>query len=159
MLEGESLQCVTHTKFLGIFIDENLNCRTQIDNVYMKLSRMCGILYKISEQLTAEALLSIYYTLYYPYFNYCVSVWACTWPSFVTKLKVIQNKILRCIFYMGKFDSTSAVYSEHKLLNFFDIHKCFVLLSIFKFMKNFPGNNLFTYVESPYATRGANLNL
>lgn len=159
LLEGESLNCVTHTKFLGIYIDENLNWRTHIDNVCMKLSRMCGILYKIRDQLPTEALLSIYYTLCYPYFIYCVSLWACTWPSFITKLKVIQNKILRCIFYMGKFDSTSAVYSEQKLLIFSDIHKCFVLLSIFKFMKVFPGNNLFNYVDSPYATRGANLNL
>ena len=60
---------------------------------------------------------------------------------------------------MGKFDSTSTLFSNHKLLNFFDIHKCFVLFSIFKFIKRYPNNNLLKCVDSPYATRGGNLNL
>ena len=71
----------------------------------------------------------------------------------------MQNKILRCIFYMGKFESTDAVYSEHKLLDFFEIHKCFVIFFIFKSIRNLPGINMFKFVDSPYAIRGRNLNL
>lgn len=66
LLEGESLQGVTHTEFFGMSVDENLNWRTQIDNVYMTLSRACGMFYKTRDQPTTEALRSIYYTLCYP---------------------------------------------------------------------------------------------
>ena len=92
-MEGNIVKNVTHIKFLGVHIDKNLNWSYHINDVYSKLSRMCGILYKIRNHLTTEALLCIYYTLCYPHFVYCVSLWASTWPSFITKVKIGQNKI------------------------------------------------------------------
>lgn len=159
LLEGEILKNVSHTKFLGVVIDKNLNWNYQINNVYLKLSRMCGMLYKVRNHLTTEAMLSIYYTLCYPHLIYCVSVWACTWPSFLTKLKIVQNKILRCIFYLGKFESTATVYSEHKLLKFYSIHKCFLLLFIFKNITYQQGTPVFKSLETPYRTRNNSSNL
>ncbi len=66
-LEGESLIQVSRTKFLGVRIDENLNWKFHIDDVCLKLSKLCGVLCKIRNNLTAESLLSIYYTLCYPH--------------------------------------------------------------------------------------------
>ena len=70
---------------------------------------MCGILYRVRNNLTPESLTSIYYTLCYPTptsLTVCVSVWACTWPSFIRKISIAQNKISWCIFYMSRFAST-----------------------------------------------------
>ena len=159
VLEGNNLQCVPYTKFLGVHIDENLNWNCHINAVYLKLSRMCGILYKVRNYLTTEAMISIYYTLCYPHLIYCVSIWACTWPSFLNKLKVAQNKILRCIFFIGKFDSAAILFSEHKLLNFYNIHKCFLLLFMFKNIRNSSGSPVFKFIESSHGTRGSSTNL
>ena len=125
----------------------------------MKISRMCGILYKIRNKLTTEALISIYYTICYPHIIYCISVWASTWPSFITKLKIAQNKVLRCIFFKGKYDSTDNIYLEYRLLNIFSIHKYFLLLSIFRNITNAQGTTIFHLSHSIHNTRSICVNL
>ena len=73
-IEGETLTSVCQTKFF-VQIDENLNWSFQINKVFSKLPRMCGILYRIRDNLTTEALLNICYTLCYPHnMVYCVLV-------------------------------------------------------------------------------------
>ena len=156
IVKGEVLKNVSHTKFLGINIDKNLNWCHHINEVYLKLSRICGILYKVRNNLTLGAMLSIYYTLCYPHLVYCVSVWACTWPSFIHKLKIAQNKILRCIFHLGKFDSTHNIFRDHHLLNFYSIHKCFLLLSIFKNITYRHRTPVFKLSDATHCTRSNN---
>ena len=111
LLEGETLNNVTHTKLLGVHRNKNLNWNSQINNVYSKSSKMCGILYKVRNHLTTESMISIYY--YVTLILY--TVWVCTWPLFINKLKIAQYKILRCIFYRGKFDSTYNTFSDYRL--------------------------------------------
>ena len=155
-LDGQVIRQVTHTKFLGITIDQNLNFKQHIDQTCLKVSKITGILYRIRHNLTTEAMISIYYTLCHPHLMYCVSVWACTWPSFLSRLSVAQNKILRCIFFLKKFDSTSYIYSEFKLMKFTSIHKYFMLLLIYKSLKQ---NMIFRLIDNTVNTRNNNINL
>ena len=159
ILDGAQLVRVRSTKFLGVFIDEYLNWKCQINSVITKLSRFCGILYRIRNNLTPEALISIYYTLCYPHFLYCVSIWACTWPSFVKPLQIAQNKIFRCIFYKKKFDSTHDVLSTYKFLNFSSIHKYSLLLHIYKCLTQQGGTPYYKIVHTSHNTRSNNVNL
>ena len=122
-IEGTTLNKADRIKFLGVYIDENINWNYQIHFIATKLSRICGILYRVRNNLTTEAFTSIYYTLCYPHLIYCVSVWARTWPSFSIKLTIAQNETFRSIFYMKRFDSTKSVHSVYKSLNFENIHK------------------------------------
>lgn len=93
VLDGERIERVEHIKFLGVHIDEHLGWNHHIKEVCLKLSMTCGILYKVRKQLTPDAMLSIYYTLAYSFLHYCISVWGCTWPSFLNKLVVGQKKV------------------------------------------------------------------
>lgn len=156
LLDGNPLKQVNQTKFLGVKIDENLNWRFHIDDVCLKLSKMIGILYRIRHNLTNEALISIYYTLCYPHLIYCVSIWGCTWTSFLKKLIIVQNKIFRCIFFMKKFDSTTEIYKTYNILNFQSIQKYFLMLLIFR---SFKVNKVFKVIDNVSHTRRNNLNL
>ena len=75
-LEGIQLKRVHYTKFLGVLIDENLNWKFQINSVVTKLSKVCGILYRVRNSLTPEALVSIYihYTAKLFLSIFCLSV-------------------------------------------------------------------------------------
>lgn len=158
-LDGDSLTQVTHAKFLGILIDENLNWKIHIDELCKKISKMCGILYKIRYNLTPDALLSIYYTLCYSRLTYCVSIWANTWPSFLNKVTIAQNKVFRCIFFLGKFDSVTDVISSMKILKFENIFKYFTLLLIYKLLNHQNNNEIFKYVQNIRQTRSNNVDL
>ena len=104
-------------------------------------------------------MISIYYTLCYPHLVYCLSIWASTWPSFICKLEIAQNKILRCIFHLGKFDSTGNILCEYKLLTFYNIHKCFLLLTMFKNVTFRQGIPVFRVSEIIHSTRINNANI
>lgn len=121
-LEGEQIERVGFTKFLAIINDENINWKHQINFVVTKLSKICGILYRIRNNLTPEALVTMYYTLCYPHLIYCVSVWACTWPCYLKNVQIAQNKIFRWMFYMNKFESTQDVLPTYEFLSFSNIH-------------------------------------
>lgn len=158
-LQGETLSQVPHTKFLGVFVDENLNWKHHIDQVCIKVSKICGILYKVRYNLTLDALLSIYYTLYYPHLTYCVSVWGSTWPSLLNKFTPAQKKVIRCIYFLHKYDSVTAVLSSIRLLNFVSIHKYFSLILVYKMINNYKDNEIFKFVDNIHQTRSTNVNL
>ena len=158
-IEGNTVDRVQFTKFLGVFLDENMNWNKHIAFVVNKLSRMCGILYRVRNNLTFESLISIYYTLCYPHLTYCVAIWACTWQSFIKKVTIAQNKIFRCMFYMNRYQSTRNIFNTVNFLTFANIHKYFLYLSIFKYLTQYSGAQPFRLVHTPYNTRGNDVNL
>ena len=158
-IADNTLSRVEFTKFLGVYIDENINWNKHISFVTNKLARMCGILFRVRNSLTLEALTSIYYTLCYPHLTYCVSIWASTWPSFTKKVTVAQNKILRSMFYMNRFESTRNIFNTQNFLLFSNIHKYFLLLSIFKYFTQYHGAQPFRLLQTPYNIRGNNVNI
>lgn len=111
-LEGEILDKVNCTKLLGVTIDENLNWKHHIDQTCLKLSKIIGILYRIRHSLTTEGMISIYYTLCYTHLTYCIPIWASTWPSFLRKLTVTQNKIFRCIYFLKSLIQQQKFYQK-----------------------------------------------
>ena len=71
-------------------------------------------------------MISIYYTLCYPHLIYCVPIWACTWPSFLHRLLIVQSKIFRSIYLLKKFDSTTEVINQAKtFLLFINFSPCY----------------------------------
>lgn len=158
-IEGVMIDRVQNIKFLGVIIDENVNWNQHISFVTNKLVRMCGILFRVRNNLTPESLTSIYYTLCYPHLTYCVSVWACTWQSFLRKVSIAQNKIFRCIFFMNRFESTRNLLNTQNFLSFTNIHKYFLLLSIYKYLTQYCGTQPFRVIHTPYDIRGNYVNL
>lgn len=100
--------------------------------------------------------MSIYYTLFYPHLTYCVSLWGSTWPSFLNKLTILQNKFFRCVFHKKKFDSTAEIYQSKNILKLSSIHKYFTLLLIFK---TIGPNSVFKLRDISCNTRANNVNL
>ncbi len=60
---------------------------------------------------------------------------------------------------MKKFDSTTIIFTENKLLKFESIHKYFILLLIFKTVRNLGENTTFKFVETLCNTRSNNIDL
>ena len=57
------------TKFLGVMIDDKLTWKEHINHVQSKLSKSISILYRASKVLTKAALITLYYSLFYPYMS------------------------------------------------------------------------------------------
>ena len=116
--------CITSTvKYLGIYIDEELNFKYHITSIVAKISRGVGILYKIKNFLPTSTLLCVYYSLVHTHLSYGIIIWGSTYKSHLEKLTSLQNKAIRAVGGAGWNESSSPLYYKFKVLKFHDIYK------------------------------------
>ena len=151
----------THTtKFLGILIDENLGWKEHINNVCIKLSRLCGIIYRTRHMLTPEALKSVYYSLIYPHLTYGIVAWGNTYPTYKQPLLVMQKRIIRTITFSSRYSSTQPLFTNLRLMKLDEIFNYFATLFVFKSIYNHNMYKLdFQVINHNYNTRGQHVNI
>ena len=69
-IDGKPIEHVKYFKFLGILFDENLTWKCHINMVTNKLSKVIGILNRLTHVYPQNALLSIYHSLFASHLNY-----------------------------------------------------------------------------------------
>ena len=96
-IEGQIIECVTQTKFLGLIIDEKLTWRNHVNHISTKIAKGIGILIKARFCLNKETLVSLYHTFIYPYLTYCNSVRGYSFLYYLNRLHSLQKKAVRII--------------------------------------------------------------
>ena len=105
---------VISDKILGVHLDNNLLIDIHIDNLCLKLSRLCGLLCRIRNFLSFQAKLLFYNSYVQPCLDYCATTWGfCSdaqiniyvYPDFKNALEDLFSMILNVplkIFYTIK---------------------------------------------------------
>ena len=91
------IRTVFKAKYLGILFDNRLNFHEHIKILEVKIARSVGILNKLKYFLPSSALLKLYYALIHSHFNCGLAVWESTYPTYLNKLKLLQNKAIRIV--------------------------------------------------------------
>ena len=126
-----------HIKYLGIYIDNNLNWAPHIQHINSKISKNLGILFRLCHFLTLNTLKQRYYSLIYPYFDYAIMSWGKTYPSRLTKVQTKQNKCyICCIFFSHNRESSAPYFKLLDILNIDNIFKLKISLLAHKVSKN-----------------------
>ena len=115
-IDHQTLNRVEQFKFLGVILDNKLKWKLHIEYVRNKISKICGLLYRIRQQLDTKSLLTIYNSLIYTSLVYGVIFWGGACPNFLKQLVIIQKRALRTIFFMGRRQSTQDVFNEYTIL-------------------------------------------
>ena len=123
ILNNKNIKLVKETVFLGVIIDEHLTWKPHISHVANKVSKSIGIIRKCSFHLNKQSLLTLYYSMIYPYLQYCNLVWAYTYPSNLSRLVILQKKIIRIICKTDYKAHTNPYFIDLSLLKFHDIQK------------------------------------
>ena len=74
ILNNIVLNEVTHTKFLGVIIQQQLYWHKHINHIRDKIAKQCGILYLTRDCLYTKSLITIYYSLVYSNLLYCQTI-------------------------------------------------------------------------------------
>ena len=82
------------TKFLGVFIDEDLSWKQHIEILSSKISKSIDILYKSRDVLSKQCLNQLYFSFIHSYVNYANIAWASTSKSTLKLLIVVRNMLL-----------------------------------------------------------------
>ena len=104
--------------FLGVILDEHISWKPHISYVARKISKSVGIIYKLSFFLSKSTLRKLYFSLVYPYLQYCIIVWGSTYPTNLNRIILLQKRIIR-ILDKQPFDAhTDPLFIKLKILKF-----------------------------------------
>ena len=118
-LENTVIKQVTETKFLGVVIDQHLPWKPHIDFVSKKISKSVGIIAKARFYLSSQTLMTLYYSLVYPFLTYCNVVWSSTYCSNLNCIYLLQKRLVRLITKAHYLANTAPLCSQLKVLDIF----------------------------------------
>jgi len=62
-------------KYLGVILDDKLNCKLQIETLVTQLSKSYGMLFKLKHYTNNSVLKSVYFALFHSYSTYSIFNW------------------------------------------------------------------------------------
>ena len=134
------------TKFLGLFIDRNLKYHYHIAHIKSKLSKSIGILHRLKFMLPFPALLSLYYSLIFPYLSYAIEIWHSTSKYLTHQIFVLQKKAVRAIHLLPYNTETNFYFKKSSILKLEDLYKIQSCVQIFSAL-NSEDQNLKNYLQ------------
>ena len=96
------------------------------------------ILNKLKQILPQTVMFQLYYALVHMLVLYCVIIWAATYPTYLQKLKSLQNQAIRGVVGAYFRDSANPYYSQMKILQIDDLF----IFEVAKFVYGFLNKTL-----------------
>ena len=84
-------------KYLGVYIDCHLTWHDHIDYICGKISKNVNIMVKLKRHVSEATLVSLYYSLIYPYLTYASTLWGKNYNAPLSQIVKLQNKAVRVI--------------------------------------------------------------
>ena len=79
----------------------------------------------------------------YPYLIYCSAIWGGAYKSYLDSLFVAQKKILRTMYYKGRYEHTNSLFKDAGLLKLYDILDLQAAIFVYKSLKLYSTNTGF----------------
>ena len=148
------------TKFLGVFIDENLSWKQHIEILSSKISKSIDILYKSRDVLSKQCLKELYFSFIHSYVNYANNACASTSKSKLERLYRCLKHAARVIYHKDWYIHASPLLNDMKALNVFKLCIFNILCFMYKCKQNLDPpvfHNIFTHItKTKYALRNEN---
>ena len=122
-------------KYLGVKIDKQLNWKTHVNDIAIKLIRANAMLFKIRDNVNASTLKSIYYAIFESHINYACTVWGQNNYT-INRLFILQKKALRTLFYKDRNAHSNPLFLESGIIKLPDKVKIENCLLISKYVHN-----------------------
>ena len=140
-IDGTELTKVSHTKFLGVLIDESLTWEKHNSYVTNIVSKYSGILFCLKQLLPRSTLFSLYNTLVLPHLYYCNIIWVDSNNCNLNSILVKQKRIVRLCTNSSWLAHTPPLFSQLNTLTIYDIQNLIKALFMYNFaIKNLPSN-------------------
>ena len=135
-LENTVIKQVTETKFLGVLIDQHLSWKPHIDFVSKQISESVRIIAKARFYLSSQTLMTLYYSLVYPFLTYCNVAWSSTYCSNLNCIYLLKKRLVRLITKAHYLANTVPLFSQLKVLDMFSINSFSVATFMYSYHHN-----------------------
>jgi len=136
-INHQHIERVTCSKYLGVFIDENLTWSDHTQFVKKKIARFAGIFYKIRNSVPKHILRTLYFSMIYPHILYGIELFANTFSKYLDPIIKMNNKLLRILQNQNFRSSVNDLYTRFNTLPLPLLFK-FQILQIMHKFNHFP---------------------
>ena len=130
---------IDHSSFLGIVIDRKFTFSNHIDTLSKKLRKIIGLLRRLSFLIAQKYLRSLYFSMFFPVLIYGITVCGSTGIVQFSRMKAIQNRVVRLIAPSDTVDR----YSYFKLLKLSDMYNYVMFIKMYKIVKSGHGSGAY----------------
>ena len=117
-VEGVIIPLVKHTKFFGVYLDNELSWRVHVNHVLDKIQANKRLLSHGWNLLDCHTLRNIYYAHIHSHISYGLTVWgSMASKAQLSDLKKVQNQCIRIINKRPITSDITGQYEELKILN------------------------------------------
>jgi len=124
-------------KFLGVFLDPNLNFKYHIKQLSSKLSRALYILRSVKNILSPKALTTIYYSVFHCHLIYSIQIWSCATSGLIKDIFLKQKQAIRIITGSKYNAHTEPLFKACKILPLEELSMYFKLQFMHHYSQNF----------------------
>ena len=161
-INGETLDIVEETKFLGVILDSELSWTKHISYTSKKLAKSIAILSKTRPFFNKTTLIQLYYSFMYPYLIYGNLLWGNAPAKILWPIYKLQKIAIRLITNTKRGNSTQIHCKNLRLLRLPEIYTYSTSIFMYKYHHNMMPialDSLFIKNNAVhnYNTRGATL--
>ncbi len=145
------INCVPNTKFLGLYIDNELTWGTHIENVCSQLSKTLGLIRVASHVLPNYVLRNLYYAYFASRLCYGICLWGNTFTTYLQPIRTLQNRCIRLISNADNLAHVPFIAKYLNLLMFDDLyyfHTAIFMYKVFHDLHPAVISHLFTKLSS-----------
>jgi len=143
------IQRVDKIKYLGVFIDQNLDWSTHVLELSKKLKICMWRIQKVRDFLTYDTLKLIYFSLIESLIRYGLEIWGCSAKTNMNLVYNVQKKFMK--YLSEKINFKSENYNDH-----FKKHNILAVKKLYEYQiinRNFFKEDFRKQIEHVYETR------
>ena len=155
-INNYGIKQVSEMKYLGVILDNKLNWHNHVQYVCTKLAKAAGIIYKVRNKAPQNVLMLLYHSLVGTYLKYGIASWGSAKTTALSKLRSLQNKVVRYITHSSRFTNVTSEYKKLGILKLDEIY----FSEVGKFMHRNNNTTLplsfdgyYKHIQHPHNTR------
>nr|CAI5817739.1 unnamed protein product [Callosobruchus analis] len=134
IINDKPIQKTTHTKFLGVTIDEHLNWKMHCEALSSKLNSVCFLIRNLRNTISPSQLLHVYHALISSRLRYGICFWGTS--SAAKTVFLCQKRIVRTIAGVSQSHSCRGLFQKYNLLSVPSIALFELAVYVYKNHKN-----------------------
>ena len=131
-LGNQVINRINCSKFLGIFIDDELVWNQHIEYISKKVTSGLYAINSCKRFLSSSNLKLLYFSLVHTHLSYGTMIWGGTYKTHIHKLEIIQKKAIRSIYKANYNAHTSPLFKKSNILKLCDIFNIQIGKLVFK---------------------------
>ena len=122
-IRSQNVIPATHTKYLGILLDQHLSWDQHLIKLKQKLSRVNGLLAKTRYYVPPNLRRPLYFSIFESHLRYGCQIWGHQKRQHINGIENLQRKAVSIMNFKSKYVPSKLLFIDSKIMTFQNIIK------------------------------------